>query len=88
MNHFTLRCVYGAALAGTFSFELVRSMNKEIKTLDAKLKVSRELIEIMYSVIGDAEEKLAAQDPDIYEEFTNASKEKLEFFNVAYKMFI
>ncbi len=37
MNHFIKGCVYGASLAGVFSFELVRSMNKEIKSLDSQL---------------------------------------------------
>lgn len=88
MNHFTMGCVYGASLAGLLSFELVRSMNKEIKALDSKLKISRELNLTMQSIIDEAEERLAAQDGDVYEDFVKASKEKLEFLNVAYKMFI
>lgn len=88
MNRFTMGCVCGAALAGTFSFEVFRSMNREIKTLDAKLKISLELIETMQSVIEDAEDKLEAQDPEVYEEFAKASKEKLEFFNVAQMVFV
>lgn len=88
MNHFTMGCVYGAALAGTFSFELLRSMNKEIKNLDAKVKVSRELNLTLQSIIEEAEERLAAQDGDAYEDFVRSSREKLEFFNVARKVFI
>ena len=88
MNHFTMGCVYGAALAGTFSFELIRGMKKEIKTLDAKVKVSRELNLTLQSIIEEAEERLAAQDGDSYEDFVRSSREKLEFFNVAHKVFI
>ena len=88
MNHFIKGCVYGASLAGVFSFELVRSMNKEIKSLDSQLKVSRELNLTMLSIIEEAEERLAAQDGDIHEDFIKSSKERLEFFDVAHKVFI
>lgn len=88
MNRFTFGCVYGAALAGTLSFELILGMRKEIKTLDAKLKISREMIATMQSVIEDAEDKLAEQDSEVYEEFAKASKEKVEFFNVAQMIFV
>ena len=88
MNRFTFGCVYGAALAGTLSFELIRGMNKEIKTLDAKLKIYNELIMTMQSVIEDAEDRLAEQNPEVYEEFAKDSKAKLEFFNVAQMVFV
>ena len=63
-------------------------MNKEIKSLDSQLKVSRELNLTMMSIIDEAEERLAAQDGDIHEDFIKSSKERLEFFDVAQKMFI
>ena len=88
MNHFIKGCVYGASLAGVFSFELVRSMNKEIKSLDSQLKVSRELILTMRSIIEEAEEMLSEQDDDIHEDFIKSAQERFDFFNVAHKVFI
>ena len=88
MNQFTKGCIYGVALAGTFSFDLLRSMNKEIKSLDSQLKVSRELILTMRSIIEEAEEMLGEQDDDIHEDFIKSAQERFDFFNVAHKVFI
>lgn len=87
MDHFIKGFVYGATLAGMFSFDLVRSKNEEIKRLDSKLKVSQEMNRTLEAILDDAQDRLADQDEDTYEDFVSSTKERIEFFNVAHMVF-